>query len=595
MADSPQLLAKDLVKFIVKSNGTVLKDTVEVTLIKVVHGINRIPTATLTILDGDMAKGSFELSDKKDFNPGRKIDISAGYGSDAQPVFSGIVIKQGISIGAEQRSQLKVVCMDKCRSMAVSRHNANFVDQKDSDIITKLVGDHSGLKADVKATTTKHPEMVQYDSSDWDFMLSRAEANAMVVNVEAGKVSVAPPKAPKADLITTWGADLIEFEADMDASYQYKSVEAAGWDIKSQKALSESAKSASINKQGNIESAVLAKTLGAKPYTLQSATVLEKGELKDWAKGQQVKSALARIRGTMSFAGNAKAKPGTGITVKGVGKRFEGDVYVSRVEHLISDGFWRSNVEFGLSPKWSAEHQDLTAPPASGLLPPISGLQIGKVLKLDKDPQKQHRVQVDVPLMQTKTKGVWARLASGYATKKAGHFFIPEIGDEVVLGYFNNNPCDPVILGSLYSSANTPPYELEAKNETKAIVSKTELKVIFDDKDKIITLVTPGKNTVILDDKKKSITVKDCNSNTVTLSKNGIELDSSKNIKLTAKANIELNATSNIKLNAKGNVTLAGTNINAGAKANFEAKGNAGARMSSPAITTVKGSLVKIN
>jgi Rhs element Vgr protein len=594
MADSPQLKADGQVNFIVKADGNALANSIVVTSIKVTHAVNRIPSATLVIFDGDMDSKTFELSDKADFTPGKTIEISAGYGSAALPIFSGIVVKQGISIGGQGRSYLKLVCMDECRQMSVNRHNANFIKQKDSQIITQLIGAHSGLTADVTATDLEHEEMVQYNCSDWDFMLSRAEANGCVVIVEDGKVSVAPPKAQSPQLLVTWSNDLIDFEADMDAGYQYTSVEAVGWDIKTQKPITETAKSEPITKQGNIDSAVLAKTLGGKPYQLQSTTPLEKNTLKDWAKAQQVKSTLARIRGKMSFPGNAKAKPGTSITVKGVGKRFEGDVYVSQVEHQLGDGFWRSDVQFGMSPKWSAEYRDLSAPPASGLMPPIEGLQIGTVLAIV-DKKGQFRIQVDVPVMQAKTKGVWARLAGVYATKKAGYFFMPEIGDEVVLGYFNNNPCDPVILGSLFSSAHEPPYTPAKENETKAIVSKSELKIIFDDKDKVMTLTTPGKNMVVIDDKKKSIELTDENGNSIEMSSKGIELKSIGYIKLTAKTDITLDASAGVTLKAATDLTASGASVKMTATGQLTAKGGSGAELSASGTTVIKGAMVNIN
>ncbi|WP_459613983.1 phage baseplate assembly protein V [Dickeya oryzae] len=66
-------------------------------------------------------------------------------------------------------------------------------------------------------------------------------------------------------------------------------------------------------------------------------------------------------------------------------------------------------------------------------------------------------------MTQAENDGLWARLASYYASSGIGAQFMPEVGDEVILGYFNNNPSDPVILGSLYSSKNPPPVTPEAK------------------------------------------------------------------------------------------------------------------------------------
>ena len=166
---------------------------------------------------------------------------------------------------------------------------------------------------------------------------------------------------------------------------------------------------------------------------------METTALKDWAGSQQIKSGLSRVTGSIKFQGSSKVKPGTLVELEGVGNRFSGDVFVSEVVHEISEGNWVSSVEFGMSPDWFAERRDLAAPVASGLVPGAEGLQIGIVMKLDEDPEGQNKVQVKVPLLQADTEGVWARLASYYASEGIGEFFIPEVGDEVVLGYLNND------------------------------------------------------------------------------------------------------------------------------------------------------------
>ncbi|MFT4925152.1 MAG: Rhs element Vgr protein [Phenylobacterium sp.] len=599
MANSVQKNSAGPVKLTIKTDGTELAGNIQVLSVHVNHCINRIPTATLVVADGNVSKKAFTISDLKTFEPGNKIDISAGYGSKEQSIFSGIIVRHGIGINVDNsnNSQLKVVCSDSAQMMTMTRNNANYLKQKDSDIMSSLISGHSGLSADVTATSTEYDELVQFNSSDWDFLLTRAEVNGYLVNVVAGKVTVAPPKAETPQLTATWGDDLISFEADMDARYQYKKVSASCWDMAKQAPLNATAAGEAINKQGNITSADLSKALGGGDFLLQSNTNLLKPALTDWAKAQQVKSELARIRGKMRFIGNAAAVPGGAIKVAGVGQRFEGNVFISQVEHEISNGHWISNVDFGMSPHWSAEYRDLAAPPASGLLPGVEGLQVGQVMKLDGDPLKQFRIQVKVPVLQAKKAGVWARLSSPYASSGFGHFFIPEVGDEVILGYFNNNPSDPVVLGCLYSSTRKPPPpgELTADNDIKAFVTKSMLTIKFDDKDKIITVVTPKGNTLVLDDKEEQISMTDSNKNKVVMSKSGIELNSVKDVTISAKENISLSATKSVTIKGSTGVTVSGSSVSLKADTSFTAQGSSGATVKSSGVTQIQGTMVKIN
>ncbi len=165
----------------------------------------------------------------------------------------------------------------------------------------------------------------------------------------------------------------------------------------------------------------------------------------------------------------------------------------------------------------------------------------------------------------------------------------------MILGYFNNDPSHPVILGSLYSSKRKPPYALAAENNTKAIVTRSKMKMEFEEKDKVITISTPGNNKIVISDKDKSILIQDQNSNKVELKPDGIVLDSPKDITITAKGKITLDAVQSIGITAKQDVKTAGLNISSEAQVGFTAKGNATAELSASGQTTVKGAMVMIN
>lgn len=596
MTVSPALNSDGPLKLEISAAGKNIADDLEVMSVRVFKAVNRIAQAEIVIRDGDMPTGTFPASEGDSFKPGGEISISAGYGQEATVLFSGIVVGQRLGIGEGNLATLTVECRDKAVAMTVGRKNANYVDQKDSDIASTLIGNAAGLTADVSSTSTQWKELVQYYCSDWDFLVARAEANGFVVTVSDGTVGFkAPDTSASADLKVTYGYDLMEFQASLEARDQFAKVKATAWDIKNQAVIVAEASPEGLNEQGDLDSATLAKVLGSEPFGLQTPATLESGALEAWAKGQQLKSGLSRLRGSMAFQGSAKAKPGGIIQLEGVGKRFNGNVYVSSVTQELREGNWLTRVEFGMSPTWYAERGDLAAPVASGLVPGIEGLHVGVVKKLASDPEGQFKVQVSVPVMQASTDGVWARLMQFHATSGQGAFFLPEIGDEVVLGYFNNDPSAPVILGSLYSSSRKPRYDFADANNTKAITTRSGLTLEYDDEKKIITLVTPGNNTIVISDDDKSILLKDQNGNTAKLGTSGIALDSPKDITLSAKGKISLSALNNVEISATQDATVSGLNISHTAKVGFTAKGNATAELSASGQTTVKGAMVMIN
>jgi Rhs element Vgr protein len=596
MADSPQKNSDGIVSFKIISEGTPLEDTIQVVSIDVTKAINKIAIAKLVMLDGDEPERDFPISNKNDFKPGNNIEIYVGYNSNETLIFRGIIIRHGISISNQNESRLIIECRDEAIAMTVGRKNINFIKQKDSEIISTITAKYSSLTCDIEATNTTHEELPQHNCTDWDFLLSRAEANGLVVLASDNNISVQAPKTNSAAALTVnYGEDLIEFDADMDARYQYKKVTGVGWDMSTQQVVTQDATKPSLNAQGDIDSDELAKVLNLSEYRLQSSNALEDTSLKDWASAQQIKSGLSRICGTMKFQGNAKARIGGIIEVVGVGNRFSGDLYVSQVNHFVSDGNWVTDISFGMSPSWSAEQRDLAAPGASGLLPPVEGLQVGVVTKLDADPLNQNRIQVTVPVLQTDTPGVWARLATYYASEECGNFFIPEIGDEVVLGYFNNHPGEPVILGSLYSSKRAPANELSAENHIKSLITRSKLKIEFDDENKTLTFLTPGKNTMVFSDKEESILMQDQNGNKIEISPDGITMNSPKDIAIKAGGKITMQATEVINVKSSADVKVEGMNVNLAAESAFTAKGSASSEVSAAGSTTIKGAMVLIN
>lgn len=595
MADSPTQLGEGVVEVEVLSNGSAISESMQVRSVTVRRGFNAIPVAIVVIEDGNMSQQSFDNSDASTFAPGAKIQISASYRQMKQPLFKGIVIKHGLKISMQNDSRLIIECKSPAAKLAIERHNVNFQKVKDSDVIEGII-ETTSLAADVSATTTTYDELVQYNCSDWDYMLLRAEANGYLVNVQDDTISAGKPDtSASAALSVEYGVDLYDFSADLDAQPQRAGVSSVAWDAGNQKAINGTGSQSSLTGQGNLDQATLAKVLGNAQSCLQSDVVMEADALNDWASGQLLRAELARIRGTMTIQGSAKATTGAIIELKGVGQRFSGDVLTSGVTHRIANGNWLTEVNFGLSEETHAERFAVKAPAAAGLTAPAEGLHIGVVLKTDEDPSNGFRVQLALPVLKAEADQIWARMASFYASAGFGAYFMPEVGDEVVVGYFNNDPSHPVILGSLYSTKNAAPFVPDADNTKKAIVSKQKLTIEFDDEKKSLTFTTPGNNSIVLDDDGKSITLEDQNSNKITLDDSGITLDSPKDIVINAGGKLTADAASSLELTAKTDLKAKGMNATVSADQSLKASGQASAEISASGNTSVKGAMVMIN
>lgn len=591
MADSPSKNKDRVLACSVYVNANKLKDTFSLVSASVRLALNRIGKATLKFNAGNMDAQTFDESDDALFKPGNPIRLDAGGTDNQDTLFEGSIIGVRILTGKDFRSYMMVECRDCAYHATQGRKNRIFEKQKDSDIINEVLKDYGSV--DVDATQYQHPTLVQYYCSDWDFALSRADACGLFVFADGSKIKVKKPEVSGSPVLTvTYGVDITSFDLELTADDQFTQYEAVSWSPKEQKAVKVSASSPSLNKQGDLQPKNLA---SGDSMLLQTDAPTEEKALKQWADGMALKAGLARYQGTVSFYGSAKVKPGKLIELKGLGKRFNGNLFVGSVTHTIADNEWVTEAGAGVPAINITDEPDVVSPPASGFLPGLQGLHAAVVKKLDGDPQQEYRIQVELPWLEGKSKLLWARLATMYATNGMGAYFLPEVNDEVLVGFMNADPTHPVILGSLYGAKHKPPFEYEAKNNTKAIVTREQLRIKFDEEKKVITIATPSKNTLEINDDGKSITLTDQHKNEIKMDSGGISLTSAKDITLKAKGGITMDATSKISATAKQDVSLEGTDVKVQAKMGATIKGNLTAELSSSGQTTIKGMTVMIN
>ncbi|MDW7693773.1 type VI secretion system tip protein VgrG [Flammeovirgaceae bacterium SG7u.111] len=584
----PGTLGDTLVTFTILSNGTQIPAELEVLSIYVTKEINRVASLKMMIVDGDSATQDFEVSNTDLFIPGSEIEVKAGYGSQEKTIFKGIVVKNNISIKKSGASYLTIECKDKAVKMTVGRKDKLFEEKKDSALIEEIIGGYS-LSSDVDATTVTHAEVVQFHVTDWDFVVSRAEVNGLLVSTDDGKMVVKKPDlSGSAVLSVVYGDTILEFEGEVDASSQYAAVKSTSWDYKSQALLEKTGKAPSYDGAGNLTGKKLADVVGLSELELRHSGQVEDSELKAWADAQMLKSRLAKVRGRVKFQGCADVKPGDMIELDGLGDRFNGNVFVSGVRHEVREGNWLTDVQFGLSPKWFiAANPDVNDSPATGLIPAVKGLQIGVVSQLQEDPNGENRILVKLPIVDASSEGIWARLSTLYAGAERGSYFLPEIGDEVIIGFLNDDPRDAIIIGAVHSSANPAPLEATDDNFIKGFVTKSEIKFLFDDEKSIVTLETPGGNKMVVDDDEQAITLEDQHGNKIQMNADGITIDSAKDI--------VLKAAGKLTQEASQDASIEGMNVSLKASAQFKAEGSAGAEVSSSGQAVLKGAMVMIN
>lgn len=586
------------VSFEIKIGGKVLAKELIIMKIYVKYDVNKIAKASVSLVGGNTYESIFTESETAGFEPGKDIVISIGYAEKNIQVFSGIIVNHRLSVSEgylsyASRSMVVLEAADKAIKMTLEKKSDIYEKKKDSDLITTIVSG-AGLAKKIEATTLQHDFIARHDCTDWEFVLNRAAVNGLLVFNSENKITVEKPNISGTEKVTViYGKDAYSFHANLDSVKQLQQLESFTYDNYDEKEITQTGSEPSnLDKPGTITGKTLGKVAAPAKLLWNAHVPIQTKELKALADGGLILSRLKRVKGEMSFRGMTDLVLGSLIKLDGFGKLFNGLVYVTGLEHRVENGEFLTKVSFGLRD----DILNISNGSDMDIIPSIAGLHIGIVKKIDADPDKKNRIQVMIPSLKNSGTGLWAMLGHFYANKNAGSFFVPELNSQVIVGFLDNDPRFPVVLGSLYSKNNTPKETFTKDNNIKAIVTKGGIRLEFDDKDKVFTVLTPGKNTLVISDKAKGIKIEDQNGNVFTTSDKGVTLTSKKDIKITASGKLELSGSKGVTLSSSGgDVKVEGKNVNLKASAKVEVNGSAGADIKSSSVINVKGSMVNIN
>jgi len=569
------------VSLVVLVNGKELDWRFRISSVSVAMEFSKVSYAEIVLLDGDVADGNFEAGNAEELTIGNEIEIQTGYDGHNETIFKGIIVKQTVKI-EEEASNLIVTAKNRAFKMSVARYNEVYSDKTDSDVMEEIIR-RNGLTPEVDATSFVHESLTQYNCNDWDFINMRAEVNSMLVYTKGNSVVVMKPDLNgEAKLEINYGSTIIGFEAELDGSSAFSEYQVACWSYLTQEQASVSQKTgAGETPQGNLSSSDIASTMENNRCVVPvQSTFKDTTELETLLHSVVLRNNLSRITGKAKTFGFAGINPGDMIDLQRVGERFNGKTIVSGVEHEITEGSWQTTIQFGIEGSvYAKKYDDINGLQATGMLPAINGLQTGKVIQLSGDPLDEARILVNLSNFPSGANGVWTRMATLYAGNKRGFFFLPEIDDEVIVGFIDDHPDNAVILGSLNSSALPTPQHADDKNNIKGIYTRSHIKVEFDDDKKIISMVTPADNIFSINDKEKSITLKDQNGNKMVMDSNGITFKSDKKI----------------VFETSGDFSLSGNSVEITAQGAFKAEGKMGTELSTSGSSVIKGSIVQIN
>ncbi len=403
------------------------------------------------------------------------------------------------------------------------------------------------------------------------------------------------------------GQDLLNFELGIKlrplnykaTSYQFeenKSIEHSS----SQIALS------GLDQNGSFASQESDSLFGQEPLNYSHQFFKTLNEQKDFYKIKKASNAAALVVAS-GISVNPRLKVGSKISIKSAAdKQTEnyGSYTVMSVSHYTDGtGIYKNRFE--------AIPSTLTIPPANhNFISPVCGSQPATV-KDNNDPDNLGRVRVQFFWQKSPEKTPWIRMVTAHSGKNKGFQFIPEVGDEVIVGFENNNPDLPYVIGSLYHGKANHSDRSDKDNYSKTIRTVSNNEIKFYDKPGEETITIQNKesaNIIVLDIKNEKITIK--SSGLIEMFAKDITIDAEKTIKMKAdeitissKSKMLLesensftvkNKTSKMESNSKAEIVSAGK-MEIKAAAGLDVDGGPQASLKSSAQLEIKSGIVNIN
>ncbi len=226
------------------------------------------------------------------------------------------------------------------------------------------------------------------------------------------------------------------------------------------------------------------------------------------------------------------------------------------------------------------------------------------------------RICVAIPVRDAKANELkWARVAMPYSGSKWGFYFLPEVGDQVLVAFENGNIEKPYIIGSIPKDSNRfLSGSVNANNECKRIVTKNGNTIEFADvadqdgkQDKIKIHTANKSHNLTLDNEKGSMVLSDKegkNKLEIQTTNGNIQLKTEHKLSIAVGDSIEVilngdsgtvqvkcgklnvEADQSAKVTTSGKLGLNGGNVALDASASF--------KVSSSGISSIGGSPVKI-
>jgi phage protein D/phage baseplate assembly protein gpV len=540
-------------------------------------------------------------------------DFSA---ANQSTLIKGEITAVEAQFNAESQAPIIIQGYDVSHRLHRGRYNRSFQNKKDSDIVSQIIGEAGITAGTIDETGGPYGfgdpvgYIFQENQTNMEFLRERAARNGFELFVQDGKLNFRKPSGGNS-LNLKWLKDITNFHVRVSSTEQVSSVEVRGWDYKNKQAIVSTKSAQTAQVVTSIEQGKGTKTStafnGSPKMIVVDKPVFSSKESDAIAQALFNELSGEFVQADAQAVGNPDIRPGKVISLKDMGK-YSGSYYVTETRHIFQSRVYTT--EFSIR---GLRGDDLcTAMTPQTRLKPGQTLIVGIVTN-NNDPKKWGRVRVKFPTLTEEHESDWARVVSIGAGSSRGFDCLPEVNDEVLVGFEHGDIHRPFIIGGVWNGKDAPPTSVQESvvdGKVRLRTFKTRLghtlqfveedkgsskkgvyvntvdghKLNINDTEKKIEIKTQDGHQVLLDDQNKKIEIKTSGGNICKLDDQGrkITIDATGEIELTAKQKITLKV-------GGSSIEISMSNIKLKMGSNTIELGAAGINIESAMTTTVKG------
>jgi phage protein D len=477
--------------------------------------LNLPSVAEVTLLDT-----SLEFVDGALLEPGKTLEIFAKTGPGAeQKIFDGEIVELEPNFDYPN-TYCVVRGFDRLHRLMRGQFVRDFPNSSDSDIASKIAGE-TGLTAKVKSTSPVHEYVFQDNETNLAFLQRRAAPLGYVIYADGKDLHFEPPASSR-EVELKWAKDgLSTFRPRLTTLGQPTEITVRGWNpmekqvVRGQSAAGEGQP---VIKESRNRVA-MAEVYGKAPALL-STTIRDEKYAQSVATGEANRRSGEYVQAEGVCGGHPGLVAGVKVKIENIGDRFGGAYIVTSATHVY-DSQKKYQTQFSVSSMHALTVMNLIASEPA----PRPGLAIGIVTN-NNDEKGLGRVKVKYPSLSEDKESDWARVVSVGGGAERGLEFLPEVNDEVLIGFEHGDIHQPYVLGGLWNGKDKPP------KPTSGVVSsgKVERRIVRSRTGHVITLDdSSGSPGITVEDSKGNKVQIDTKSGTMTLeASNAIEIKSKK-------------------------------------------------------------------